>query len=114
MTLRATISSDASIFTSTSDFGEEVTYHPRSGGSRTINVVVERERRQFLTEEGDVILPVWIVHVANDSTTGITSDELDLKNDKIALPPRDGEATKRKTIMDIASQDHGMLALECR
>lgn len=113
MTLRATIESDATaVFTSTDDFAEEVTYQPDGGSSRAIDAVVIRESVQPYGEA--TILPVWQVHVANDSTNGIASDEINVGRDQIALPPRDGETAVSKTITMIVLQDHGMLVVECR
>ena len=121
MTLHDVILSDASaVFTSTDDFAETVTYHKRqyfgeaAATPRTIKAVVIREQIAVIGEEGDTVAPVWQVHVANDNTLGISSAELDMGGDQIALPPRDGKDAVRKTITQLLIQDHGMLVLECR
>lgn len=113
------ITTDASsVFTSTSDFAEEITYYPKQkfGESvptpRTINAVVFRE--QFQSLDDDTNSPVWQIHVVNDDTLGISSTELNLGGDQIALPPRDGQDAARRTITYLQTQDHGMLVLECR
>ena len=116
MTLRATIAADAiTVFTSTHDFAEVVTYYPRAGGSpRSINAVVIREAYQVFAEDGDTGLEVWQVHVANDSLLGIAGTELNRGGDQIAFGPRDGKTAVRKTITQLLTQDHGMLIVECR
>lgn len=119
MTLHDMIITDAAtVFTSTDDFAEEVTYYARQqfGGAvpaaRVINAVVIRE--QIANLDDDTVSPMWQVHVANDSTLGISSAELDLGGDQIELPPRDGKDAVRRTITQLITQDHGMLVLECR
>lgn len=121
MTLHDVILSDAAtVFTSTDDFAEVVTYHPRRyfGGAdpvpRSINAVVIREQIAVISEDGDTVAPMWQVHVANDNALGISSAELDLGGDQIELAPRDGKTAERRTITQLITQDHGMLVLECR
>ena len=80
--------------------------------AREINAIVIRE--QIANLDSDTVSPVWQVHVANDSTLGITSSEIDLGGDQIELPPRDGKTAERRTITQLLIQDHGMLVLECR
>ncbi len=122
MSLRDVIADDAvSVFGNTSDFAESVTYYPHrfygeaARAARTINAIVMREQISAVSQDGgDTVLAVWQVHVANDSTYGISSEELDLGGDQIELPPRDGEAAAKKTVTQLLIQDHGMLVLECR
>jgi hypothetical protein len=119
MTLHDVILSDAStVFTNTDDFAEVVTYYARQqfGGSvpaaRAIKAVVLRE--QIASLDSDTVSPMWQIHVANDSSLGISSVELDLGGDQIEFPPRDGKTAVRRTITQLIIQDHGMLVLECR
>ena len=121
MTLRSQIEADVSaVFLNTGEFAETVTYYPHAyygqtpRASRSISAVVFREQIAVVGEDGDTVLPVFEVHVENDSTVGISSDELDLGGDQIGLPPRNGKAAERKTITRLITQDHGMLVLECR
>jgi len=121
MSLHDMIETDAiTVFTSTDDFAEVVTYYPRqrfgeaTPTSRTINAVVMREQIQTIGEDGDTVSPMWQVHVANDSTYGIASSELDLGGDQISFPPRDGKTAERRAITQLMIQDHGMLVIECR
>lgn len=117
MSLHDLIESDAAtVFCNTSDFAEAVTYWARgSGTGRAINAVVSREQIVgFDADNNQVNLPAFQVHVANSSTTGISSSELNTGGDQIAFPPRDGKAAVRKSITQLLIQDHGMLVLECR
>jgi hypothetical protein len=116
MTLHDLIASDAAtVFCNVSDFAEAVTYIQKDGWERCINAVVERVQYQALAEDGgQVVLATWQVHVANDSELGISSTELNLGGDKISFPPRDGQEAVSKTVLQLLTQDHGMLVLECR
>jgi hypothetical protein len=121
MTLRDSITADAAaVFCNTDDFAESVTYVPHrfygqeARASRTINAVVLREQITVIGEDGDTVSPIWQIHVANSSTLGISSSELDLGGDAITFPPRDGKTDERRQITQLILQDHGMLVLECR
>lgn len=121
MTLRDQIASDASlVFLSTSDFAETVTYYPHvyfggSATSRSISAVVFRQQVATVGEDGgEVVLPMYEVHVANSATTGISSEELDTGGDQIQFPPRDGKDAEKKSILHLVTQDNGMLVLQCR
>ena len=115
MTLKDTMQADAvAVFCNVNDFAEAVTYHKRNGLSRTINAVVIREAFAINPEDGDTITPVFEVHVANDSTDGISSDELNIGGDMLAFAVRVGKAVERRSIVRLMSHDEGMLVLECR
>lgn len=121
MTLKDAITADAdTVFLSESDFAEQVTYHPhRYFGQpvptpRTIRAVVFREQIGTFNEDVVTSLPVFMVHVANDSTSGISSDEIDTGGDQIEMPGRDGKSPRLYSIMRIETQDAGMMVLECR
>jgi hypothetical protein len=120
MSLRDEIEADAvRVFLNADDFAESVTYHPHRFGAdayrepRAIVAVVFRESFQTLGED-ETVVPMFMVHVANNATTGISSDEIDLGGDRIEFPPRDGQPAQRRTITRILTQDHGMMELECR
>lgn len=121
MTLRETIAADATaVFLRTDDFAESITYHPyqyegdEARAARTIVAIVFREDIQVLSQDGDVVAPLWQVAVANSATDGISSEELDLGGDQLEFPPRDGKTAERRSITRLTIQDHGMLILECR
>jgi hypothetical protein len=115
MTLHDMIKADAeTVFCNANDFAEPVTYYPRIGSSREIQAVVIREALAILNEDGDNVIPLFEIHVANDSLTGIASDELNLGGDSLEFAIRvDGPKTRR-SIMKLLSHDEGMLVLECR
>ena len=118
--LKDMIAEDAlNVFCNTSDFAETVVYYPRNnscgGNPRSIDAVVMREQIEVVTEDGNTTnLAIWQVHVANNTTLGISSKELDLGGDMLAFSPRDGKPAEKKSILRILSQDNGMLELECR
>lgn len=117
MTLATTIISDAAtVFCNTSDFAEPVVYWKRGAAAgRNINAVVIRQQLATVAEDGsETLLPSWEVHVANDSTDGISTTELGLGGDQIQLPPRDGQSAVKKTILELLTQDTGMVVLLCR
>jgi hypothetical protein len=121
MTLRDSIADDAlSVFLVADDFAEVVTYYPHrfygdtARAPREIKAVVMREQTTAFNEDVVTNLPVFQVHVANDATYGISSEELDTGGDQIELPPRDGDTPQRRAITQLITQDHGMLVLECR
>ena len=123
MTLRDMIEADATeVFLNTGEFAESVTYKPRikptgdtRDETRSISAVVFREQMTTIDEDGgETIAPMFLVHVANDSTDGISSDELDLGGDKITFPVRDGLTASDRTVTRLVTIDNGMLVLECR
>ena len=115
MTLHDLIKQDAeSVFCNANDFAESIVYYKRNGRSREIKAVVIREALGVLPEDGNVVYPLFEVHVANDQSSGISSDEINLGGDELAFPNRVGEAPKRRSILKLLSHDEGMLVLECR
>tara|TARA_R100001163_G_C5049198_1_gene186157 strand:+ start:191 stop:556 length:366 start_codon:yes stop_codon:yes gene_type:complete len=121
MTLANSLKTDAvQVFLRTDDFAETVSYHPHTyyGGtpaaSREIVAVVERMEVQTLDEGGNAVIPMFQVHVANNATTGISSDEIDTGGDQLSFAVRNGEAATRRSIISVSTQDSGMLVLQCR
>lgn len=115
MSLHDMIESDAlDVFCNVNDFAESVTYYSRSGSARAIDAVVVREQLAILAEDGDAVVPVFEIHVANSCVDGIASDELNLGGDMIEFAVRVGEPVERRSITRLLSHDEGMLVLECR
>ena len=138
MTLVERILSDANtVFLRQNHFAEELVYYRGYGltadstewtadsseitadatlgsDARTINGIVRRDQLAVVSEDGDTVLPVWHVWVANDSTDGIASSELDLGGDQLVFPPRYGQDEATKRITRLLAHDSGMLLLECR
>lgn len=114
MTLRDMIETDAALFVSTSDFGESVVYRKRDNTSRTINAVVIRQVAELISDEENRSLTVFEVHVVNDSTTGITTTEINLGGDTIDIAERVGKTARPRSIIQIQDQDEGMIVLQCQ
>ncbi len=115
MTLHTVIAADGlSVFCNANDFAEPVTYYKRSGVARDINAVVIREALAILPEDGDAVTPVFEVHVHNNATTGIASDELNLGGDSISFAVRVGQPVSQRSITKLLGHDEGMVMLECR
>jgi hypothetical protein len=115
MSLHDTIIEDAKkVFANEEDFAEPTVYHKRNGRTRPISAVVIREALGVLPEDGDVVYPMFEIHVANDPSDGIASDELNLGGYQLEFPDRVGQPPKRHSILKLLSHDEGMLVLECR
>jgi len=115
MSLHDLITEDAKkVFANPDDFAEPIVYYKRNGRSRKIDAVVLREDSLQLPEASDLVTPRFTIHVANDETEGIASDELDLGGDQIGLSPRVGDPIDRRSIVRLVEHDEGMLVLECR
>ena len=95
-------------------FGESVTYWPAGGGSRAITAVIDRNPPRELDGLPHGHTKEWIVLVANSSTTGISSSEIDCGGDKIEIPARMGEVAQKRRIVNILSQDSGAIRMEVR
>lgn len=118
MTLAARIVTDAvSVFLNSDHFAETVTYYPHRFGTpatpREIKAVVIRNQVSVFNPD-EQILPEFEVRVANNSTTGISSDELNTGGDQIKFPVRVGETAQKRTIQLLTEHDEGMLVLICR
>jgi hypothetical protein len=121
MSLRDAIADDAmTVFLNTGEFAELVTYHPHrfygesERSPRVISAIVIREQVELLSEDVVTNAPMFEIHVANSSTLGISSEEIDTGGDQIEFPPRDGKPPERRSITRLTGQDNGMLILECR
>ena len=121
MTLRDQLETDATtVFLSSNDFAETVTYYPHNfagqvaRSSRSILAVVVRTTPVVFDQDGEHAIPTFEVHVANSSTSGISSDEIDVGRDQIGMAVREGVTAKRRTITRMQEHDNGMLVLECR
>lgn len=94
--------------------GESVTYYPKAGGSRAITAIVNRGQPGSLDGAPHGVSPRLIIYVANDSTTGISSDEIDIGGDELKVAVRIGETAQNRRITKIATMDAGMMELELR
>ena len=114
MTLRDMIEDDASLFVSTTEFGESVIYRTRSGTARTINAVVFRQTAEVISEDENRVVPVFEVHVINNSSTGIATSEIDLGGDTLDIADRVGKTARPRSIIQLGEQDEGMVVLQCQ
>lgn len=118
MTLAARIITDAgSVFLNSDHFAESVTYYPHRFGTaatpRVIKAVVTRNQVAVFDPDQQII-PEFEVRVANDVTTGITSEEVNTGGDMIKLPVRIGETALKRSVQYMTEHDEGMLVLICR
>ena len=95
-----------------SAFGETVTYYPAAGGSREITVVVSRQGPAELEGAPHGASPKLTVEVANDATTGISSNEVNKMKDQVKVAVRIGQTAEKRLVTEIISQDAGMMKLE--
>lgn len=84
------------------EFGEEIEYYNLAGDpARTITAMIQRDGAELLTETGDVSAEMFIVRVANNETTGISTSEIDTGGDEVMIAPRVGEAPRRMSIVKL-------------
>ena len=86
-------------------FGVAVTYKPRVGSEREIQAVVKHLGAEELAGPQIGRTAKMTVKVANDSTKGITSREVDTGGDKIAITQRVGYRVVDRRIIGIIKHD---------
>ena len=109
MTLNDSIRSDMdSVFLNEDEFAEQIVYFPRAGGQKTIKAIVDREPVGFYDAAGQVVLPAYVVTIANNSDVGIEFDDIDRGGDEVELVDKFGEAErKRLTVIHVQDRDFG-------
>ncbi|MGA1979463.1 MAG: hypothetical protein ABSG99_02705 [Sedimentisphaerales bacterium] len=96
-------------------FGIDAMVLPPSGGTRAIKAIVDCEPPAEIEGMSGVHSTRTTMVVANNSTTGISSSEIDIgANWKVQIETRVGEVQKTKRITRIIYQDRGMMKLEVR
>lgn len=94
------------------NYGEPVTYIPRSGGSVSIMAIITREPARSYEVNGKVITPRFLLRVHNDAVIGIAVESLDTGGDKVDLLDRPtGTTPKERTIVALLSSDSGVVEL---
>ena len=93
---------------------ETVTYYPRSGGSRSISAVLEFPGAELIGDLTGGRRPVVDVYVKNNSSSGISSAEVNTGGDKIKVPQRYGLTANTIKIIEIAGQEKALLHLRCQ
>jgi hypothetical protein len=89
-------------------YGEVVTYIPKGGVSRSIAAVV---RHSSEGEHPSGTGPLIEIHVLNDSSVGIASDELNLSGDTVSIAPRVGITAISRYVESIMEQNDVWLKL---
>ncbi len=93
-------------------FGETVYYAPKSGATREIQAIVNRQPPGRYDADGNVILPKASIRVHNSSTLGISSEELKEGQDQIQLYRDIGDSgLTRFSIQVLNGQDSGVTDL---
>jgi hypothetical protein len=105
------LAADAAIFVNADEFGEAVVYVPRNGATRSISAQVQREVPEGDEQLQGTITPSLFVTVRNSNSIGISSAEVNTGGDKVRLAQRVGGATKDCPIIEVVSQDPGMMKL---
>lgn len=93
-------------------FGEPVTYTPRSGSAVAITAIITREPARSYEVNGKVITPKFLVRVLNDAALGIAVESLNTGGDKLSLldRPTSSTATER-TIVALLSSDSSVVEI---
>jgi hypothetical protein len=93
-----------------SQFGESIEYVPRSGGSRSITAIVDREPPAIMDAAGNAVVPQFIVRVYNSAVSGISSQEMNTGGDQVRFVKRIGETIPATySVGQIISQSGGVL-----
>jgi len=98
------------IYTSGNDMSESVEWWPLGveGNKRTIQAVILRPDSQL---NGNVQSPTAIMHVLNDSTKGVSSDEIDVGADLWKFPDRVGTTATTHPAKTLSTHDAAELVL---
>lgn len=84
---------------------EEVTYTPRSGTARTIDVVIERTG----VEDN---LPTARIKARSHATSGLTAGTIDTGGDTITWAPKRGGTTRTSRIVALVGATAGTVTVE--
>ena len=86
-------------------------YTPRSGSSRSIEVLIHYIGPELLAGVRGGSRPHLEILIKNDATTGISSHEIDTGGDKLTLPLRIGRISRIVRIVEILNQDRAHLLI---
>ncbi len=93
------------------EFGENVTYRPRAGGTRSIGGIVITNPLGLVGNVDDAPAVRIHIRVLNSATLGISGSELNLGGDKIDAPLRDGGTAQTLAIKELVSDNGGFLTV---
>jgi hypothetical protein len=91
---------------------EWIDYLPASGSKRRIQAVITRAGPESIGEFDGGSRPVFEILVINDSTDGVSSDELDTGGDKFEVAYNVNEIPRLVRILRLVNHDAGHLLLE--
>lgn len=108
MTLSDSIKTDVTaIFLNTDEFAETVVYYFADGGSRSIPAIVDRDP-PAIYDAGNVVMPSYVITIANSCTNGVTKAELDTGGDEVELFAEFcGVVRTRVTVLQEVERDYG-------
>jgi hypothetical protein len=113
--LDSVITDDGAVFVDSDGFGESVVYLKGDGTTRSISATVFRLTPDDLQGAAErTRIRRLELEVRNSATLGITPGELDLGKDRLQVAWRRGETATNWAIMQILSQDAGMVRLLLR
>ncbi len=95
-------------------FAETIVYKPKAGGTRSIQAIVSRDPPAAMGDAPHGKSPTLMLDVENDSTTGISSDEVDTGGDLVTVAVRIGDSAQDRRITGIISQDAGRVTYGVR
>ena len=116
MTLKDSIRSDVSaVFLNTDEFAEAIVYYPRAGGSRTINVIIDRDPPDVYVA-GNYVTPRFMVDVSDHATDGVLRSDVDTGGDEAEVTAETGDVSAtRVTVIKVMESDiNGMIKLALR
>ena len=100
--------------------GEDVTYYPRTGSSRSIRAIIDRNPQAAVPGDVAPKAVIYVVNtdgsvtVAGTTIRGISSAEFDTGGDQIEYALRQGDAVLKRRVTVRSKEDRGMLVLEVR
>ncbi len=95
-------------------FGETVTYIKQDGTEREISAIVDRDPPEFFDAGGKAVAPIAMVQVHDDSTKGITAEELNTGGDKLRFPAKKGGAASSRIIDKLIDGEGGVTEFRVR
>ncbi|HYC57431.1 MAG TPA: hypothetical protein VEL28_21040 [Candidatus Binatia bacterium] len=99
------------VFCNTADFGEELTYYPHEGASKTVHAAVTRHPDVAAAGGRHKVNDIEI-SVATTGDYGVAT--VVEGRDQVDIVPKLGGAAKRYVVREILQQDAGMWRLLCR
>ncbi len=93
--------------------GRTITYSPRNRTARSISAIVDYPGPGPIGPLDGGSRPHVELLVANDSTTGIASTEVDTGGDHVTVPMRVGTTARVLRIVEVMGQDDALVRLRC-